>query len=442
MSKYLIFALSIVYAFCSSLAGQTSGAGSKSASVGQANPDAEPPGLGFSIETEMFTYKSVEVNSEVVACDIARYLFQGTLADAPAGSHSPCAIQAGVQATAGIIILSSESPLLTDFQVWRADMATMSSLSAAADRVCINAPAAAPPANSTPPAAEGNNGDVHSRGGITIPLAGSAGEAVSTVGDILKLFSSNQSISSVGGTVRDQALMNEVARQLRALNVLVLIPELYGPDSLGGTAYSSSPYLENIANVFAAYQKCEHAKSTYSASDAQAASITELMTSLDSFLKGLVAAPQDARTTGGSGGAGTGGQTTPAQLSAPAQSHLAVVYAADGLARQMGITGSGEGGPNAIWQHVLWLKALESGGSVVKDANIFRTHTNFSGGAVDSYALFRLDGNLVCSGNVYSFQSPVGLKHLDKAFRAAPDKSIVGSPLLRSSCGSLPAPSQ
>ena len=40
-------------------------------------------------------------------------------------------------------------------------------------------------------------------------------------------------------------------------------------------------------------------------------------------------------------------------------------------------------------------KALESGASVIKDANTFRVRMRYIGGAVDSYAPFRLDGNLV-----------------------------------------------
>lgn len=451
MNRFLIFGSILFCACCSSLAGQTgnpSQTAQQPGSTGKGNADTEPPGLGFSIETEMFTYKSVEVNSEVVACDIARYLYQGTLTDAPSGSQAPCAIQGAAQTTSGIIIISSDSPLLADFQVWRADMATMASLEAAADQVCKEAPAAAPPNPPAPPAnPPGNNGgDLKGRGGLTIPAATPAGQAVGTLGDFIKLFASSQSISSVGGTVRDQALMIEVARQLRALNALVLIPEIYSPHSLGGTAYTSSPYLQNIANILAAYQKCERAKAVNSAGssdDSKTAAITELISDLDSFIKGLVPPAAPAPKPAGSNDNGGVGQQTPTvQSTAPAQSHFAAVYAADGLARQIGISGNGEGGPSAIWQHVLWLKALESGGSVIKDTNIFRTRTEFSGGAVDSYALFRLNGDIVCSGNVYSFQSPVNLKHLDKAFRAPPEKDIVGSPLLRSTCSLLPGESQ
>jgi len=90
----------------------------------------------------MFTYKAVEENSQVIACDIARYLFQGEVTDAAPGSHAPCTVSNGSQTTPGIVIVSSDSSLLADFQIWRADMATMSALEARANNVCVAAPEA------------------------------------------------------------------------------------------------------------------------------------------------------------------------------------------------------------------------------------------------------------------------------------------------------------
>jgi hypothetical protein len=42
----------------------------------------------------------------------------------------------------------------------------------------------------------------------------------------------------------------EVARQLRALNVQVLIPEPYNPYALGAIDYAHSPYMQNLQSVF------------------------------------------------------------------------------------------------------------------------------------------------------------------------------------------------
>src|ERR1035438_3479351 len=110
----------------SSSAGGGSAAGGSAAGGAAADSSTGP----FSIETEMFTYKAVEENSEVIACDIARYLFQGEVVEAPPGSHAPCAISNAAQSNPGIVIVSSDSSLMSDFQLWRADMATMSALEA------------------------------------------------------------------------------------------------------------------------------------------------------------------------------------------------------------------------------------------------------------------------------------------------------------------------
>jgi hypothetical protein len=98
-------------------------------------------------------------------------------------------------------------------------------------------------------------------------------------------------------------------------------------------------------------------------------------------------------------------------------------------------------GPNATWQHILWVKALESGGSVTRQSSLFGTKIRFSGGAVDTYAVFQLDGILVCSGNVYNFESPVRISDLEQSFRAQGIGDPTKSPEVRSTCSMLPHPS-
>jgi hypothetical protein len=104
----------------------------------------------------------------------------------------------------------------------------------------------------------------------------------------------------------------------------------------------------------------------------------------------------------------------------------------------MGFTGNGASGASPTWQHVLWLKALESGGSVDRQSNLFGTKITFGGGAVDTYSVFRLNGQLVCSGNVFNFQSPVRTKDLQKTFRAMPIDDPAHPSMLRSTCAMLP----
>ncbi len=88
-------------------------------------------------------------------------------------------------------------------------------------------------------------------------------------------------------------------------------------------------------------------------------------------------------------GAGTGGAPNSA-----APPPIATVLAADGLARAIGVKPDGSG-PVEEW-HVLWLKALESGGSVITKSNLLGSKVFFSGGAVATYALFSLDGKVTC----------------------------------------------
>ena len=119
-----------------SASGSSPKSGSPSSS-GQSSAAETAANSPFSIETEMFTYKAVEENSQVIACDIARYLFQSDVTEAPAGSHSPCLVSNPSQSNPGIVIVSPDSTLISDFQLWRADMATMSALESRADAVCV-----------------------------------------------------------------------------------------------------------------------------------------------------------------------------------------------------------------------------------------------------------------------------------------------------------------
>jgi hypothetical protein len=389
-----------------------------STSAGNAPADAATG--PFSIETEMFTYKAVEENSQVIACDIARYLFQGDVIDAPPGSHAPCAISSATQSNPGILIVSSDSSLMSDFQLWRADMATMSALEARANNVCV---AETKSENGEPAPAPAQHIKSRGLGGAISGLAQLTPQG-QAVGAALALFSSSQTVNSVVGTVQNPALLNEVARQLRSLNVQVLVPELYNPGSLGPADYSNSPYLQNLENFNSAYEKCTSAKAAYSENATEAAGINSLIGSMDSFLKGVMSGP-----------APSGEDSTDASSS---PSHFAAIFTADEVARQMGFTGNGASGASPTWQHVLWLKALESGGSVDRQSNLFGTKITFGGGAVDTYSVFRLNGQLVCSGNVFNFQSPVRTKDLQKTFRAMPIDNPAHPSMLRSTCAMLP----
>jgi hypothetical protein len=54
-------------------------------------------------------------------------------------------------------------------------------------------------------------------------------------------------------------------------------------------------------------------------------------------------------------------------------------------------------------QHILLAKARDSGGSTLRHNTILGTSTSYSGGAVGTYDLFWINGELECSGDVYEY---------------------------------------
>jgi hypothetical protein len=422
----LCLSCTLSFAQSSGSSGSSSKSGS-STSSGQSSSTEAAANSPFSIETEMFTYKAVEENSQVIACDIARYLFQGDVAEAPPGSHVPCTVTNPSQTTPGIVLVSSDSSLISDFQLWRADMASMSALEARANDVCI----AAEPKNENGPETPAQAPKMKSRGlTSTISNLSKLTPQGAAIGAALQMFSSSQTVTSVIGTVQNPALLNQVARELRSLGVLVLVPELYNPNALGAADYTNSPYMQNLSGFYTSYEKCTRAKAAPESS-ADTASIDAAITAMDSFLKAIMAVPPAGPAPGD-----PANKTEETQPAAP--SHLAAVLSADEVAKQMGFTGNGSAGASPTWQHVLWLKALESGGSVNRQSNVFGTKITFGGGAVDTYSVFRLNGQLVCSGNVFNFQSPVRTKDLQKTFRAAPEDNPAKRSMLHSTCATLP----
>ena len=435
----------------SSSSGSKSGSasGSSSGSSSSASSGSATPGAPFSIETEMFTYKAVEENGEMIACDIARYLYGGEVVEPPSGAHAPCAISGGNPgATPGVILVSSDSSLLSDFQIWRGDMATMNALEARAENACTLPPEAK---SAGAAAGETRSEPVHikARGLLSgaVSAVSAISPAASAAGAVMSLLSSNESVMPVVGTVENPALLNEVARQLRSLHVLVLAPEIYNPNALGAVDYTNSPYLRNLGSLFAEYDQCtkakdaDHGSSDSSGQNAQSAQNAQagqggaagaVLTAMDSFLKTALGAALPATPANEATAQPSGAQTAP---NIP-QSHLVQALAADEVARQMGFSGDGSGGANSTWQHLLWLKALESGGSVNKTSNIFGGKVTFGGGAVDTYSLFLLNGELVCSGNVYNFQPPITTKELEKAFHSRP-ANTVHPYMLNSTCTDL-----
>jgi hypothetical protein len=94
------------------------------------------------------------------------------------------------------------------------------------------------------------------------------------------------------------------------------------------------------------------------------------------------------------------------------------VLTADGLAQRLGADPATGRIPDTSPHHLLLVKALESGGSVSRSSSIFGTKMSYSGGSVGTYALFNLNGDLECSGNVYDYAGYLPAKDFQKKLRA------------------------
>ena len=90
------------------------------------------------------------------------------------------------------------------------------------------------------------------------------------------------------------------------------------------------------------------------------------------------------------------------------------VLQADGLAARMGfkvaVADHSVSSTELDQWRIVWLKALESGGAIINEATIWGSHPYFGGGAVSGYALYQLNGDLVCSANVGAYGGYVKAK--------------------------------
>lgn len=530
---------------------QTSPSGSSpspSGPSGPSSPSGNAPGGGgqgssFSIEAEILGYKSLESDSEVIACDVAGFLMMPQVKGISPNGSTPAATNCaglttslthgqitagkivsaqasrkqetngtdsvelrnatisdatvtnvGVSGTqpSGVVILSSAGTTLANFQVWRLNMALMYQLKTRASAYqCPKKQA---------------------DGTLGVPALDAATEAVALVQSTLGLFASNGSASSVQGTIQDQALMDAVARQLRGLNVPVLMPDTYSPYTLWGLDFKNSPFLASLGNLMVcrlclqsllrgpdlqvsktdldnltaqrktladqldADQKAVNSgklngkdldnkqteigtlkeqiatvdgniKKT-TAALAQINDITSLIATIDSFVGSLTgnnASPGGGNTQNNGPGSSPQSPSGPGnspQSNSPGPSSggvppIVTVLAADGLAQEIGVQEDGTLNADSIWQHVLVLKALESGGSLITHSNIFGNKVFFTGGAVATYALFTIKGHLSCSGNVFDYGGYLRAEKFNEAFRSPdidPTRQLV---LLRGGC-SLP----
>jgi hypothetical protein len=367
---------------------------------------------GFSIETEMLTYRALESNGEAIACDVAAYLY-GTKPEfhsLPTGAI--CNVGApGGPSSIGIVVLPYDHTVFNDFQIWRSDMQTMAEFQSRG----VNACEARPVATNEPgkPAGVTGRGLTATTATSTAAAVGGvmgamtpAGAMLSTGQGILGLFAKSQAAEPTGGTIEDQAFMDNVSRELRAVNLNVIMPDVYTPYALTSIDPTHSPFVIALDKLFHLRDCLASSKSTADPD----------VKNIDEFLASLAAAPAaPAKPASASGSASAAAPTTASAATTP--SRLESALNADGLALRLGADPqTGRISPTGP-QHLLMVKALESGGSVNHSTTIFGTKMSYSGGSVGTYTLFNLSGQLECSGNVYDYAGPVKSKDFQKHLR-------------------------
>jgi hypothetical protein len=311
------------------------------------------------------------------------------------------------------VLLPFDKSTFADFQIWRADMAAMDQLQARAKTF------------GCPP--EPGKGAT-AAAGSALDLT-PAGPMINAAQGVLGLLASEEATSPVKGTVEDQAFLDGVGRQLLALKVPVIMPTGYSPYSLMPLDRHDSPFIVSLDRTLKA-EVCLARLAANKGEDSE--SILSTIAEIEKFrdmLEDLAMAKPTAQATKTPGesttapttpGGSTTAPTTPAVTAAASSDHLHAVLFADGLARALGWDATGEIPESAATQHILLLKALESGGSVSRSSNILGTKIRYSGGFVGSYALFTMEGQLECSGNVFEFGGPLKGEHFDKELNKYP----------------------
>jgi hypothetical protein len=361
----------------------------------------QPSGKGFAIESEMLTYSAMDAESGTLACNIARNL---------GAADDKCAPRAMSNAP-GVVIITGDSTALSEFQLWRGDISTMDILTRRANRYCPQA---------------GQRGIISGIEGLL---------AKTPEGQILSiakaLFTTTSVKTPLEGNVLDQTLLNDIAGHLRAAGVSVVVPDTYGPHSLVTIDEARSPFLAKFLTLMTARgcldekpEGADHGAAADQPGDkANDQDRQAIARAIDGFLQTLTGPDMSKAPAPPAGG--------PPEPQAPSISHLNAVMRADGLAQEMGFDASSSGnGDNAPWT-VLWLKALESGGDEVASDNLIKgSKTNYTGGAVGTYALFRLNGQLECSGVFYNLAGPVLFndipKFVDGSMIAGPGRLVGG----------------
>jgi hypothetical protein len=365
---------------------------------------AAPIKLGFAIESEMFTYSAMDSESTALACNIAQNL---------GAADTKCAAKGAMSNSAGVVMIGSDSSVLSDFQLWRSDISTMDILTARGNHYCSKQ---------------------SQRGLISSAEKLLSGTPEGQIMSVAKALLTTTTVKTpVEGNILDQTMMNDIAGHLRGLGVPVVVPDTYAPHSLVTINDARSPFLAKFMALMTA-RGCldekaagDAAKPATPAAGADQAETDKdkrsIAAAIDAYLDSLTKPDVSQAPRSGLPGAG-------AELEAATISHLNAVMRADGLAQELGFAPDSNAGDNSPWD-VLWLKALESGGDVVASDNLIKgSKITYTGGSVGTYALFHLNGELECSGVFFNLAPPTALgdipKILDGSLPVPPGRLVGG----------------
>jgi len=363
-----------------------SGSASSSPTPPEGNASAANP-EGFAIESEMLTYTAMDAEATALTCGIGRNV---------GAADSACNPQAITGPPVGVVVITGDSSALSEFQLWRTDISTMDMLTIRASHYCQQGGGERAATSKTT-----LSGTIMSM----FPESQVAEYAAS-------LLSATAETKPLEGNILDQTLVNDVAGHLRALGIDVVIPDHYMPNSLSTIDVVHSPFLSKYSALIKArgcvasapMQNAAPAAEPGTAGTGEADGHAEadkhaITAAIDGFLKSLTE-PDIFDVPKPPPGA-------PPEAKAPVISHLNAVLRADGLAQELDAASpDARSGANGVW-YVLSLTALESGGTLLKSGNaITGTKTSYSGGAVGTYALFHLNGNIACSGVFFNYEPP------------------------------------
>ena len=418
---------------------------------------------GFSMEAEILAYQSLQSDSEAIACDVATYLFpnytipampnqlSSSAVTSPCRFGNPLSNTKPAYSATGVVILLSSDAGLANLQQWRASMAIMKGFELEAQPYCqekkdgsekavlpTDVLTAADQAvtvvkdiaglfalNQSISGVQGTiqdqalgNGVARQLKAIGIPVLVPAIYSPYSIGGldpadspflanyekIIRLRVCLQAQMRSAATTADRATIDSVKAQLKALN-----DELSADSKLPPSEQAKKQ--DEIAKARAQRSTLAQQLQELNARD-KSNEIAAIISGIDAFVAAINGTPSGKSTTGSGSqdnSASTG--TVPAsdvKSAAPAAVGSATVppivsiLAADGLAKKLGATLDGNFATASTW-HILSLKALESGGEILTQSNLFGSKISFSGGAIATYALFSIDGTLSCSGNVFDY---------------------------------------